>query len=313
MDGNGSFQPFPFRKGLESSNFNNPLLITGLFRVPGFNFSSNPGPTHPPVPHSLSQGVVPLVEQTSPERWKNTKVVDRWWKTNASNPQGSFLVPIKGGNIYHLYYHLYILPSGGYILPTTFYGNQKLPLKPWRKYLVRTSWWNNPGDPFIFSQVKWVISFHPIYNDRLQARLVAIQGWQKNQGKSALKMATFQVFDEVESFTYCWWKKSQTTTRDEKKTVKLCRISALISAINSGKWWGKSPISIHLKLRVCHNHLKQPYKIGLKPETSPRVINTCQSLGLIFRCNGWFLWWTPKLVGLGVPASYEGYVKLQGV
>ena len=27
-----------------------------------------------------------------------------------------------------LIYHLYILPSGGYMLPTTFYGNQKQPL-----------------------------------------------------------------------------------------------------------------------------------------------------------------------------------------
>ena len=44
-----------------------------------------------------------------------------------------------------------------------------------------------------------------------------------------------------------------------------------------------SKIHIELLHRDCHNHLKQPWKIG-EPPTSPRN-NTFQSLGLIFPCN----------------------------
>lgn len=53
----------------------------------------------------------------------------------AQDTQWSFLVPVKGGRCHiipHLAVRIYttdILPSGGYILPTTVYGNQKQPLR----------------------------------------------------------------------------------------------------------------------------------------------------------------------------------------
>jgi len=46
---------------------------------------------------------------------------------------------------------------------------------------------------------------------------------------------------------------------------------------------------------VCHNH----FETNLKNRRNPTLP---QSLGLIFPCNGWFLWWTPA-TKLSPPSS----------
>ena len=60
-----------------------------------------------------------------------------------TNLQWLFLVPLKGGiggivhppigSIYHIYHFFPLIYCllGGYMLPTTFLGNQKQPLKSW--------------------------------------------------------------------------------------------------------------------------------------------------------------------------------------
>ena len=52
-----------------------------------------------------------------------------------------------------------------------------------------------------------------------------------------------------------------------------------------------------------HNHVRNFPKKLEKPETITKGLATCQSLGLIFSCNGWCLWWTPYIqtvVGNGI-------------
>ena len=81
--------------------------------------------------------VITVMEERSYDQPSISYIVKRTALLNPTSQMSNvhqwlFLVPVKGGR-WHIIpqlavYTTYILPSGGYMLPTTFYGNQKQPL-----------------------------------------------------------------------------------------------------------------------------------------------------------------------------------------
>ena len=100
-----------------------------------------------------------------------------------------------------------------------------------------------------------------------------------------------QVFDVIASL----WIKTASPKQKQKTSPKKMQVTNVQKQLAMGIQKKRH------KIRVFHNHLKQPKKNRRNP-TSLRD-NTYLSIfkGPIFQCNIRFLWWTPKMKGTKSP------------